>query len=111
MNSTVLVGNLGQAAEVKETEGRAVAVLSVATNRKYTDSKGQEREDVQWHRVVCFGYRADAVRGLPKGQQVAVIGELKYRQWEDEHGVKRYATEIVAQVVAIVCTTPRTSPQ
>lgn len=107
MNIATLVGNLGQAVEVKETEGHKVATLNVATNRKYTTASGQEKEGVQWHRVVCFGWRAEAVRGLPKGQQVVVIGELKYRQWEDEHGTKRYATEIVAQVVALVCTTPK----
>jgi len=107
MNTTTLVGNLGQPVELKEVDGHKVATLSVATNRKYTTSAGVEKEDVQWHRVVCFGWRAEAVRGLPKGTSVVVIGELKYRQWEDEHGVKRYASEVVAQVVALVCNTPK----
>jgi single-strand DNA-binding protein len=33
---------------------------------------------------------------LHKGKQVALIGKLTHRQYEDKEGIKRYVTEIVA---------------
>lgn len=105
-NQVLLVGNLGQDAEYREHEGRKITTLSLATNRKVVNARGEETSYTEWHRVVCWGWTAEATKALHKGQRIAVTGEIRTRSWEDE-GVKRWATEIVSDGVAIVCQTPK----
>lgn len=34
-----------------------------------------------------------------KGQQIAVVGRLQNRNWDDQNGQKHYATDIIAEEV------------
>ena len=44
-----------------------------------------------------FGKQVDTVeKYLDKGMQVAITGKLKYSEYNDKDGNKRYATDIVA---------------
>lgn len=101
VNRVMIIGNLGQDPEVRETQnGQAVCNLSVATNESWSDKHGERQERVEWHRVVCWGAVAEACgRYLEKGRQVYVEGRLETREWEDKDGIKRYTTEIIAQNV------------
>lgn len=92
VNKVILVGNLGQDPDVRQTAGgQAVATLSLATS-----FKTQEAERTEWHRVIVWGKLAElAQRYLAKGRKVYVEGRLQTRSWDD-NGTKRYATEVVA---------------
>lgn len=104
-NMAIIIGNLGQDPDVRYTpNGRAVAQLSVATNRVYfvkRDGREDEKvEETTWHRVVVWGKQAENVgRYLKKGSSVYVLGRLANRTYEDKEGVKRWTQEIVAQRV------------
>jgi len=100
INRVTLVGNLGQDPELRNTNGgMAVCNLSVATTHRAKDRDGNYQDQVEWHRVSCFGKTAENVnRYCRKGRQVYVEGRLQTRSWEKD-GVKRYSTEIVAQEV------------
>ena len=101
VNKVILIGNLGQDPEMRETQGGTkVANMSIATSRKWRNKDGGEEEDTQWHRVQVWGRQAESCcKYLAKGRQAYVEGRLQTRKWEDKDGVTRWTTEVVAQQV------------
>jgi single-strand DNA-binding protein len=95
-NKVQLIGNLGNAPEVKTTEsGKKLARFSVATNESYRNAKGEKVTETTWHNLVAWGKVADiAEKYLTKGKEVAIEGKLFNRSYTDKEGIKRYATEI-----------------
>jgi single-strand DNA-binding protein len=96
-NKVQLIGNLGQAPEVRTTEnGKKVARFSIATHDTYRDSSGQKVSETLWHNVIAWGKLAEiAERYLTKGREVAVVGKLVHRNYTDKNGIKRYVSEVV----------------
>jgi single-strand DNA-binding protein len=74
----ILVGNLGKDPEMRYTPGgQPVTSFSVASNRRYTDSGGQNVEETIWFRISVWGKQAEACKQyLAKGRQVLVEGRL-----------------------------------
>ena len=95
-NKVQLIGNLGKAPEVKNTEsGKKLAKFSVATNETYKNAKGEKVTDTQWHNVIAWGATAEfAEKYLDKGTEVVIEGKLMNNTYTDKDGVKRYSTEI-----------------
>jgi single-strand DNA-binding protein len=99
INKVILVGNLGQDPEVRYMpSGGAVANISIATSESWKDKQtGQPVDKTEWHRIVFFNRLAEiAGEYLKKGSQVYVEGKLQTRKWQDQAGVDRYTTEVVA---------------
>ena len=99
INKVILIGNLGQDPELRYMpQGGAVANLSIATSETYKDkATGQPKEVTEWHRVVMYGKLAEiAGEYLRKGSKCYIEGKLKTRKWQDQQGIERYTTEIVA---------------
>ena len=99
INKVILVGNLGKDPEVRSlANGSQVTRITIATSESWTDKQsGQKQERTEWHRVVFFNRLAEiAGEYLKKGSKVYVEGSLQTRSWEDQQGVKKYATEIKA---------------
>jgi len=94
VNEVRLVGNLGNDPEVRTVgQGIQVATISIAT----TYHRGED-EFTEWHRVVLWKHLAErAQKYLRKGSSVYIAGRLATRKWQDEKGVDRYTTEIVAE--------------
>lgn len=101
MNRVQLMGNLGKDPEIKVTSsGKAVARLSVAVNRKYTDPQGGEKQYTEWVNVVAWGKLAEAAGNeLQKGDYVYAEGRYSTRSYE-KNDETRYFTEVVANVIA-----------
>jgi len=100
LNKVMVIGNLGSDPEVRTTQGgTTVANFSVATTE--VRGSGDERQEfTEWHRIVVWGRQAETCQQyLTKGRQVYLEGRLQTRSYEDREGVKRSATEIVAQQV------------
>jgi single-strand DNA-binding protein len=97
-NKVQLIGNLGQAPEIKTTEaGKKLAQFSVATNESYHNALGEKVTETQWHHIVAWGKLAEIVeKYLSKGKEVAIEGKLVNRNYVDKQGVKHYITEVVA---------------
>ena len=103
----ILVGNLGRDPEMRYTpSGQAVTNLNVATNRRYTDSNGQQVEETAWFRVSVWGRQAETVHQyLRKGRQVLVEGRLNPdengnpRIWTRQDGTPAASFEVTAQNV------------
>ncbi len=95
-NKVQLIGNLGNAPEVRNTEsGKKLVRFSVATHESYKNAKGEKVKETQWHNLVAWGPVADvAEKYLAKGTEVCVEGKLVNRNYTDKEGNKKYFTEI-----------------
>ncbi len=98
LNKAILIGNLGRDPEVRYTpSGVAVANFTMATSETWTNKDGQKETRTEWHRIVAFARLAEICgEYLSKGKQVYIEGRIQTRDGEDQNGVKRYTTEIVA---------------
>ena len=95
-NKVQLIGNLGNAPEVRSTEaGKKLVRFSVATNEQYKNAKGERVTETQLHNLIAWGKVADIVENfLVKGTEVAIEGKLINRNYMDKEGNKKYVTEI-----------------
>lgn len=104
INKVILIGNLGRDPEVHTaSSGSIVTQLSVATSRRVKQQDGSYGDEVEWHRVVCFGKTAEIASDyLSKGRQIYVEGRLRTRKYADKQGVERWVTEIVCEKIQML---------
>lgn len=105
LNQVSLMGYLGKDPELRTMpDGTAVANLSIATSKAWTDKvSGERKEKTEWHRVIVFKRLAEvAGQYLKKGSNVFVQGELIYKNWSDKQGVKHTTAEIQANLLQIL---------
>jgi len=101
LSKVILVGNLGSDPEMRYTpNGKAVTSFNVATNRRYTTSGGESKEETDWFRVSVWGKQAEQCNQfLGKGKQVYVEGRLHARSWEGQDRQMRTSLEVNAERV------------
>jgi single-strand DNA-binding protein len=104
LNRVMLLGNLGQDPELRFTQGgQAVLNIRLATTETYFDRERQKKERTDWHNVVIWGRRAEALsKILSKGSAIFVEGSIRNSSYEGRDGQKRYKTEISAKNVVLV---------
>src|SRR5689334_14666295 len=103
LNRVMLLGNLGADPELKMTSGgQAVLKLRLATSETYLDKNRVRQERTEWHSVVVWGKRAEALgKFLTKGSRLFVEGGLRTSSYDDKEGNKRYRTEVVASNIIL----------
>tara|TARA_B110000495_G_scaffold163308_1_gene148498 strand:- start:39 stop:500 length:462 start_codon:yes stop_codon:yes gene_type:complete len=96
LNKVMLIGNLGSDPEMREMgDGTKMAKFSIATTETYKNKQGEKVSNTDWHNIVLWrGIAQVAEKYLKKGDSVLIEGKIKNRSWEDENGVKKYATDI-----------------
>ena len=99
MNKVVLMGRLAQDPEVRysqnSAEPLAVARYSLAVRRRF---KKEGDVDTDFIPCVAFGRTGEfAEKYLKKGMMIAVSGRIQVRSWEDQHGQKRWSTEVIIE--------------
>jgi single-strand DNA-binding protein len=106
INKVILLGNVGRDPEIRYFDNdQAVANFSIATTeRAFKTRDGQEiPERTEWHNIVAWrGLAKLAENYIKKGNQLYVEGKLRTRTYDDANGVKKYATEIVADVIQLL---------
>ncbi len=108
LNKVQLIGNLGADPEVRSTSGGSrVATISLATSRVWKNQSGERQEKTEWHRVVLWNNRGNALadvveRYCKKGDKVYVEGSVEYRSWQDKEGQTRYTTEVIARELILL---------
>lgn len=104
VNKVILVGNTGQDPDVRHLEGGvSVANFNLATSETYKDKNGEKVTQTEWHRVVLWrGLAEIAEKFVKKGQLLYIEGRLRTRSWDDKEGVKRYTTEVFADVMRML---------
>ena len=102
LNKVLLIGNVTRDPEIRYTPGgSAVSTLGIATNRKFTTSGGEEREEVCFVDIDVWGKQAESCHAnLRKGAPIFVEGRLKFDQWDDrDTGRKRSRLLVTAERV------------
>lgn len=100
MNKVSLIGRLTKDPEVRytQTNNTLVANFTLAVNRRFAKETDEIKADfipiIAWSKTgeFCSKY-------FKKGQQVGIVGRIQTRNWDDEQGVKHYATEVIAEEV------------
>jgi single-strand DNA-binding protein len=102
VNKAILVGRLGGDAENRHTQsGTPISRVSLAMNRQWTDSEKQVHEETDWIYIVLWN-KENLAAYLTKGTKLYVEGRIQTRSYEDNSGVKRYVTEVVAQNIVLL---------
>ena len=100
MNKVILMGRLTRDPEVRytQTNNTMVASFALAVNRRFAREGDSQTAD--FINITAWGKTGEFVsKYFKKGQQVAVVGRIQTRSWEDQQGQKRYATDVVAEEV------------
>ena len=97
INKAILLGNLTRDPVLRYTaNGKPVCDFAIATNRSWTNDKGERQEQSEFHNIVAWGKLAEiASQYLTKGRKLYVEGRLQTRNYETADGQKRTRTEIV----------------
>lgn len=104
VNKVILIGNLGKDPEVQYLDGNiAVAKFSLATTETFKDKTGRLVSQTEWHVVVLWRGLAElAQKYLHKGSLIYVEGRLRTRSWDDKEGNKKFATEVVGEIMIML---------
>ena len=77
--------------------------MRVATNSVSRDADGNLKEYSEFHTVIAFGRLAEICAAYcVKGRRIAVEGKLRTRDYEDQSGVRKYVTEVVADSMKLL---------
>ena len=104
LNKVMIIGNVGSEPEMRFTpSGSPVTSFRVATNRVYTTTEGERRQETEWFTVVAWNRLAEQCNQfLNKGRLVYAEGRLHSRIWEGQDGQKRSQVEIIANRVVFL---------
>ena len=109
INEVTLVGNLTRDPELKQTEGKKpVCIIGLATNRSWTDEKGNKHEEPEYHRLVAFDRLAETCHQfLRKGRKIYGRGRLQYRTYTGQDGMEKFSAEIVLEKMEMLDSMPQ----
>ena len=98
-SKAIIMGNMTRDPELRSTpSGAQVCSFSVAVNRTYKDSSGQQQEDVSFIDCSAWGKAGEIISQYSKkGSGIMISGRLDQRSWEDKDGQKRSRVEIVVE--------------
>jgi len=97
MNKVILMGRLTKEPELRytSTNNTAVCSFTLAVNRRFARPGEEKQADfidiITWTKLADF-----CGKYFQKGLQVAVVGRIQTRTYDDKEGKKRYVTEVVA---------------
>ena len=100
-NKVFLVGRLTRDPELRMAGSSSVVTLGLASNRTYTRSGSQEKqEETLFVDVDVWGRQAETCNQyLSKGSGVLIEGRLRLNQWQDKDGNNRSKISVVAERV------------
>ena len=100
LNHVTLQGRLCKDVELRRLpSGKAVANVSVACDRDFTNKETNEKE-TDFIDIVSFGSTAEHMaKFFTKGKMIIISGRLQIRTWTDKGGNKRRNAEVVAESV------------
>lgn len=105
LNKVMLIGSVGSI-EVKSFDGqngtKKCATFSLATNERYKDRNGNLVTNTEWHNIVSWNHAEVCEKYVQKGSPLFIEGKLRTRSYDDQHGNKRYVTEILAEKIDLL---------
>ncbi len=106
----MLIGNVGKDPDVRYYDtDQAVATFPLATTEKgYVLQNGTKVPDhTDWHNIVLWrGLAKVAEKYVHKGDKLFIEGRIRYRQYDDQKGQRRYVTEILGENMELLSPKP-----
>lgn len=98
-NKVILAGNLTRDPELLVTpQGLSICKMSLAVNRNYKTSNGEEQEETTYVDVDAFGKPAEIIsKYMGKGRPILIEGRLKTDAWTNQAGEKRSKLKVVLE--------------
>lgn len=99
-SKAIIAGNVTRDPEMRTTpSGAQVCSFSVAVNRTFKDSSGNQQDQVSYIDCVAWGKSGELIaQYTKKGSSLLVSGRLEQRSWEDKNsGQRRSRTEVVVE--------------
>jgi len=99
LNKVIVIGRLTRDPETRALpSGQSVTSFGMATDRFFTNTSGEKKQQTEFHNIVTFGRLAEiASQYLNKGSLVLIEGRLQTRNWKDSAGNQRFRTEIIGE--------------
>jgi single-strand DNA-binding protein len=109
VNKVILVGNLTRDPEMKRTEGKKpVCIIGLATNRNWTDEKGEKHEVPEYHRIVAWDKLAETCHQyLKKGRKIYAEGRLQSHSYTGQDGIEKTGVEVVLERMEMLDSMPQ----
>lgn len=95
-----VAGNLTRDPEMRATpSGAQVCNFSLAVNRSFKGSDGNQQDQVSYIECVAWGRAGETIaQYTKKGSSLMVTGRLEQRSWEDKtSGQRRSRTEVIVE--------------
>lgn len=105
-NRIFVIGNLTRDPQLSYTPNQvAIVDFGFAVNRKWTDNKGESRDEVCFVDCRAFGRLAENInKYLHRGNPLFIEGRLAFEQWTAQDGSKRSRHRIIVQSFQFVNT-------
>ena len=103
-NKVIMLGNLTRDPSLSYLPSQTPVVeFGLATNRKWTDKDGNQKEDVCFIDCRAFGRQAETInKYCEKGRPLLIEGRLTFDQWETTEGQKRSKHRITVEKFTFV---------
>jgi single-strand DNA-binding protein len=103
-NRVILAGNLTRDPQLSYLPSNTpVCDIGIATNRKFRDKDGNQREEVCFVDMQAFGRTAEMINQyFQKGRPILVEGRLRYREWTNKEGQKRNKLDVLVENFAFI---------
>jgi len=77
--------------------------MRLATNETYLDKDKQRQTRTDWHNLVIWGKRGEALaKILAKGATIYAEGSMRTSSYDDREGNKRYKNEVIATNIILL---------
>ena len=99
INKVILGGRLTADVELKTTQsGKSVCSFSLAVNRRVS-----QEQQTDFINCTAWGKTAEFIsKYFRKGSSLCIVGNIQVRNWQDQNGNKRYATEVIVDEALFV---------
>lgn len=98
-NRVILMGNLTRDPQLKYLPSNTpVCEFGMAINHRWKDKEGNQREDVCFVDLACFGRGGEIINQyMAKGRSLLVEGRLKLDTWTAQDGTKRSRHSVIVE--------------
>ena len=100
MEKITIIGNIGQDATRKSSNGKDFCSFSVAVNHKYKDKDGVQVEKATWYN--CVKNLTEVDQYLIKGEQVYIEGKPRYSIYRDKNNESKIDISISVRDVQLL---------
>jgi single-strand DNA-binding protein len=99
VNKVMLMGNLTRDPELRQLpSGSSVCGFTLATNRVYKTTAGEEKQETVFADCTAFGRTGEVIAEYVKqGRPLFVEGRLHYETWEDKNGNRRSKLSVIVE--------------